>query len=441
MRQLLRKLHCDTYETLVVASSIIRPGVASSGMMREYILRHHDHSKASYLHPKMKTLLEETHGVMVFQEDVMRVGHEVGGLSLAEADTLRRAMSGKYKSNNRFELMKQRYFENCKAEGMPDETAGEIWRQMESFAGYSFCKAHSASFARLSMKDLYLKTYYPAEFMVSVINNHGGFYSTELYFIELRKTGVALHLPCVNQSDYFTRIEGKEVYAGIELIGEVPNDLKLLIVQNREHGGPYAHLQDLLERTGITAAALNNLISAGALRFAGKSKKRLLWEANFLQSNIKNHRAENTLFKEEPVQMELPELHDDPLDDCYDEMEILGFPFRNPFELCEQDPFKYQLAKDLCPSLGKQVKMLLYYIDYKAVVTKHLASMSFGTFLDAEMTWVDTVHFPESLQRYPLRGRGFYLVTGKVVEDFGVYSVEVHYHQKIGYKQKKYANL
>lgn len=441
MRQLLGKLHCDTYETLVVASSIIRPGVASSGMMREYILRHHDHSKASYLHPKMKALLEETYGVMVFQEDVMRVGHEVGGLTLAEADTLRRAMSGKYKSNNRFELMKQKYFDNCKAAGIPGDTAEEIWRQMESFAGYSFCKAHSASFARLSMKDLYLKTHYPAEFMVSVINNQGGFYSTEVYFIELRKTGVNVHLPCVNQSEFFTRIDGQEVFAGIGLIGNVPNDIKLAVVANRIHNGPYQHLQDLVERTGITAAALNTLISAGALRFTGKSKKRLLWEANFLQSNIRKHKADNTLFKEEPVQIELPELFDNALDDCYDEMEIFGFPFRDPFELCDKNPFEFQLAKDLKENLGKQVKMLLYYIDYKAVITKHLASMSFGTFLDAGMTWVDTVHFPDSLQKYPLRGRGFYLVTGKVVEDFGVYSVEVHYQQKIGYKQRKYANL
>jgi len=441
MRQLLGKLKCDLYETLVVASSIIRPGVASSGMMREYITRYHNREAVSYLHPKMEALLGETFGVMVFQEDVMRVGHEIGQLTMGEADTLRRAMSGKYKGNNRFELMKERFFANCKTSGIADEVAAEIWRQMESFAGYSFCKAHSASYAVMSFQDLYLKTYYPAEFMVGVINNFGGFYSTELYFIELRKTGVTLHLPCINDSEYYTLIKDRDVYTGLVHLKGLEEKVALTILAERRANGPYLHVQDFIERTGITPEQLNILISVGALRFTGKTKKRLLWEANFLQRNIAHHDASHTLFKEEPLNIVLPELTDDPIDDCYDEMEILGFPFRNPFELCDEDPGQYLCAGDLKSHLGKSIKLLLYFIDYKAVTTKHLANMSFGTFLDVHMDWVDTVHFPQSLERYPLRGRGFYHVHGKVVEDFGVYSVEVHYQEKIGYKQRKYANL
>lgn len=211
MRQLLKKLRCDDYLTLVAASSIIRPGVAQSGMMREYIYRYHHRDKIQYIHPLFEEHLSETFGVMVFQEDVIKIAHYFAGLSLGEADILRRAMSGKYRNHNRFYLMQEKFLTNCKAIGHPKELAEEVWRQMVSFAGYSFNKAHSASFAVESYMSLYLKAYYPQEFMVAVINNFGGFYSTELYFFELLKSGGNLQAPCVNNSNEYTSIKGDEV--------------------------------------------------------------------------------------------------------------------------------------------------------------------------------------------------------------------------------------
>lgn len=121
---------------------------------------------------------------MVFQEDVIKIAHYFAGLSLGDADVLRRAMnSAKYRENSSFEIIRNKYFNACETKGHSKELAAEVWRQMESFAGYSFCKAHSASFAVESYMSLYLKTYFPKEFMVAVKNNFGGFYSTELYFI------------------------------------------------------------------------------------------------------------------------------------------------------------------------------------------------------------------------------------------------------------------
>lgn len=284
MRQLLKKLKCDNYLTLVAASSIIRPGVAQSGMMRQYIERFHEPEKINYLHPKMAELLKETFGVMVYQEDVIKVAHHFAGLDLGDADILRRAMSGKYRSHNRFLLIEQKYFSNCKELGYTDELAQEVWRQMKSFGGYSFSKAHSASFAVESFQSLFLKTYYPMEFMVAVINNEGGFYNTALYVLELMKAGATVLGPCVNNSEYFTQITGKIVYIGFRRIKSLQEKLALLIVEERMRTGPYLHLQDFIERTGITAEQLNILIQVDAFRFTGKNKKQLLWEANFLQS-------------------------------------------------------------------------------------------------------------------------------------------------------------
>ncbi|MGZ5133882.1 MAG: DNA polymerase III subunit alpha, partial [Flavitalea sp.] len=307
MRQLLKKLECDNYLTLVAASSIIRPGVSSSGMMKEYIFRFHNPDKFKYLHPVMEELLKETFGVMVFQEDVIKVAHYFGGLDMGEADVLRRIMSGKYKKN-RFELIRDKFIANCKQFGYPDDLTQEVWRQMESFAGYSFSKAHSASFAVESFQDLYLKAYFPLEFMVGVINNFGGFYPTSLYFFELMKAGAKIHLPCVNQSDYLTNIRDADVYTGLIHIKDLEKKLAESIIAERDRNGAYAHLQDFIERTSITLEQLNILISIGAFRFTGKNKKHLLWEANFLQKKNKTHApAKNSLFIEKPRDFVLPE--------------------------------------------------------------------------------------------------------------------------------------
>jgi len=163
MRGLLTKLKCDNYVHLVAASSIIRPGVAKSGMMREYIKRFHHPESFTYIHPVFEEHLGETYGVMVYQEDVMKIVHHFSGLDLDESDVLRRIMTGKKKTSDTFKKLMEKYFRNCRARGYPEELSQEVWRQIASFSGYSFCKAHSASFAVESFQSLYLKTYYPKE--------------------------------------------------------------------------------------------------------------------------------------------------------------------------------------------------------------------------------------------------------------------------------------
>ncbi len=161
----------------------------------------------------MKEQLEETYGVMVYQEDVLKVCHHFAGLDLADSDVLRRAMSGKFRGKDEFNRIVRKFFSNCKEYGYPDEITREVWRQIESFAGYSFSKAHSASYAVESFQSLYLKAHYPLEFMVAVINNFGGFFHRWVYFNEARRWGAVIMLPCVNHSNYKTRIIGqKDLY-------------------------------------------------------------------------------------------------------------------------------------------------------------------------------------------------------------------------------------
>src|SRR5690606_32334901 len=140
----------------------------------ENIQRFHDPASFSYLHPVFKKHLSETFGVMVYQEDVMKIVHHFAGLDLDESDILRRIMTGKKKSSDTFDRLRKKYFEGCKQRGYSRQLAEEVWRQIASFSGYSFCKAHSASFAVESFQSLFLKAYYPIEFMAAVINNFGG---------------------------------------------------------------------------------------------------------------------------------------------------------------------------------------------------------------------------------------------------------------------------
>jgi DNA polymerase-3 subunit alpha len=426
MRQLLTKLRCDDYLTLVAASSIIRPGVASSGMMGEYIRRHHDPTTVVYPHPVFKEQLEETYGVMVYQEDVMKIANAYGGLDMADADVLRRMMSGKYRSKDHLIEIEDKFFSNCKAKGYDEKTSREIWRQMESFAGYSFNKAHSASFAVESYQSLFLKTYYPLEFMVAVLNNYGGFYNRKVYVNEARISGGNICLPCVNQSVFNTSIQGKDIYLGFDYLLNLEGKLAHRIIEEREANGKYTSLENFVKRTQTGIEQVVILIRVGALRFTGTGKKQLLWAAHLMMSKHKPVAAGMALFETESRKPILPPLEEDILEDYYDEMELIGFCVTGTlFDLTKSDYRGDMPARELHLHEGKIVRVVGDFVCEKFVKTKRGDLMKFGTFLDAEGRFFDTVHFPQSLAKYPLRGAGIYLVEGKIVLEYGCPSIEV----------------
>ncbi len=425
-RGLLKKLKCDNYLTLVAASSIIRPGVAKSGMMREYIYRFHNPDKFEYIHPVMKEQLEETYGVMVYQEDVLKVCHHFAGLDLVDADILRRAMSGKYRSRKEFQRIVDKFFSNCKERGYPDDITKEVWRQVESFAGYSFSKAHSASYAVESFQSLYLKAHYPLEFQVAVINNFGGFYHSWVYFNEAKRQGGIIHLPCVNNSDIKTNISGKNIYVGFTHIARLESKLSKAIINEREQNGEFTSLENFIHRITPGIEQLLILVRINAFRFTGKPKSQLLWEAHLLQKNNKATNKQNKLFESSSKKFTLPELTYNKLEDAYDEIELLGFPVTTTnFNLLKTGFRGEILACDMDNSVGRKVRMvgLLVTIKYVKTVKKEL--MHFGTFLDVKGEFFDTTHFPDSLVNYPFRGHGVYLILGRVVSEFGYASIEV----------------
>jgi DNA polymerase-3 subunit alpha len=426
MRGLLRRLKCDNYKVLVAASSIIRPGVAQSGMMREYIFRHNNPTKFEYFHEVFEKELGETYGIMVYQEDVIKIALHFGGLSAPDGDVLRRAMSGKGRSLSALQKVKDNFFESCKKLGHPEQLSMEVYRQIESFAGYSFCKAHSASYAVESYQSLYLKVYYPIEFMVSAINNGGGFYRTEVYIHEARMSGASIHNPCVNLSEYRTTVYGCDVYLGFMHIERLEMRLAQLIPEERTQNGNYTSLENFIKRIPIGIETLQILIFIGAFHFTGKQKHELLIESRFLLGNNKVAFRHLTLLEEPQKDYKLPTIERNKFEDGFDEIEILGFPVSfSPFDLLQTRYRGSVLVKDLLKFHKHQVKMLAYLISRKHVPTKK-GTMYFGTWTDAEGEYFDTAHFPICLEEYPFQGGGCYLLLGTVEVDFHFPTLTIH---------------
>jgi DNA-directed DNA polymerase III PolC len=437
MRGLLQKLKCDDYTTLVAASSIIRPGVARSGMMREYIYRFHNPNKFKYLHPVMKEQLEETFGVMVYQEDVLKVCHHFAGLDLADADTLRRAMSGKYRSKQEMQRIVEKFFSNCREKGYSEELTKEVWRQIESFAGYSFSKAHSASYAVESFQSLYLKAHFPLEFMVAVINNFGGFYRTWVYVHEAKRYGAVIQPPCANRSTYKTTIYGSEIYFGFIHIMNLESNLATSIEENRKAEGPFADLNDFITRVNPGLEQVILLIRTGAFRFTGKKKAILLWEAHMMM-NRSAPEPMRSLFSSPVKNFTLPDLEQDRLDDAYDEIELLGFPVTMTWFDMLETKFRGEIsAREMMKNVGKKVRMVGHLVTIKYIKTIKREWMNFGCFIDPEGNFFDTTHFPQTLKNYQFKGAGTYLILGKVVEEFGYPSVEVEKLAKLPVRPDK----
>lgn len=432
MRMLLKKLGVNDYLTLVAASSIIRPGVSKSGMMREYILRHKDPERRKQAHPILWDIMPETYGVMVYQEDVIKVAHHYANLDLGEADVLRRGMSGKYRSREEFLAVKDKFIENCRERGETDEVIFEIWRQIESFAGYAFAKGHSASYAVESYQSLFLKCYYPLEYMVATINNGGGFYRTETYVHEAQMNGGKIHPPCVNTSYVETIINGKDIYLGFQHLQGLEKRTMVSLLNARARG-PFTSLDNLMERLSLSIEQLDILIRVDACRSFGKHKRSLLWEAHFKCNHMTVNNQQKQLFKVNIADFDLPNFTSTNLETAFDHLELLSFTLYSPFILLENSPTNRLLNKDLKNHVNTEVVIYGYLVAAKNTTTSKGDRMHFGTFLDQDGDWIDTVHFPPIAKKYPFRGKGVYRITGTVVSEFDFLSVEVRKLERMPY--------
>jgi len=418
MRQLLRKLRVEDFPALTAASSIIRPGVAESGMMAAYISRHHDPASVTYLHPRLSELLGETHGIMVYQEDVIRVVHDLAGMTLGEADLFRRAMSGKLRSREAMEATRALFLERCRAQGLDRSVTEELYRQIASFAGYSFCKAHSAAFATLSFQVAYLKAHYPAEFLAAVLSNGGGFYPPLAYISEARRLGLTLLPPDINRARVHYVGNGTTLRVGLSCVKGVGNELARRIVHERDKGGAFLSLHDFLRRTRADRDAVISLINAGGCSYLNPDPRVLHWHLR-LSRNGQHTEAF-------PLPADIPAFPPETsLERARREWDALGYTLEaHPMALIGR-PAGCLPAAELSSHAGQRVRVAGILITAKRTrVKKSGEGMAFLDMEDESDTFAATL-FPRVYREYAhlLDGRGPYLVCGRVEEDHGALSV------------------
>jgi DNA polymerase III alpha subunit len=423
MRNLLQQLNVDDFEMLTAASSIIRPGVAESGMMQEFIARHKDPSRRKYLVPELNEVLGETYGIMIYQEDVIKVAHLVAGLSLEEADWLRRAMSGKMRSHKAMDKIKKKFFFSCiNHKKFSEDVTKELWRQIESFAGYAFCKAHSASFALLSFQVAYLKVHHPAEFMAGVLSNQGGYYSPAVYVQECKRLELEVQLPSVNKSRYEYEGKNKTVCIGLMAIKNLSQNAIDKLINEREENGKYISLADFIVRTKIGFEDCEYLIKCGAMDCFGKPRQTLLrlLDVYFKHRKILDENYNDLFMRESFVLESKIESETDFSVEQKCLMELEAFDYmasHHPLEFFEPmlKSEKIIQARQMERYNGKNVKMLGWYMTSKRIKTKKGDIMKFLSLEDLTGTF-EAVLFPKTYSVYAEKtmSMGPYLIEGKV---------------------------
>jgi len=434
MRNLLKKLCVDDFETLVAASSIIRPGVSDSGMMKTYINRRLGKEKTTYLHPAMKKALKDTYGVMIYQEDVIKVANIIAGMGLGEADSLRKCMSKK----RNWEAMsnyKDRFLRGAIANNVKKNVAEEIWRQVESFGGYAFCKAHSASFAIVSYQTAYLKAHYPAEFMAAVLSNQGGFYNAAEYVEESRRMGLKIRDPHINQSEYHFTAEknGEGKYntlrVGFMQIKGLSQSSIDSILESRK-AACYVSLRDFLRRVEIGYKETQTLIRCGAFDFCHPSRPELFWKletlidkknlgAKYLCDNLplaveeekEPYRIQgiSNYTLEEKIKIE---------EECLD-IAISAHPLVLRRALRKKEKGAGMVSgNSIANYSNKIVRVMGIIVTYKRTRTVKNEYMGFLT-LEDETASFEVVLFPKAYRRFAhlIKDRGPYIVRGKVEKE------------------------
>ncbi len=414
-RQLLAKAGVVNFEHVVIYSSIIRPAANRYiNIMLERI-----HGKPwKLLHPDLKCL-NESYGIMVYEEQVSMVARDIAGFSYAESDYLRKIIS-RPSLEHLVPYWKRKFISGAIRRGYSEELAITLWEMIQSFSGYSFCKPHSASYAMLSFTCAYLKAHYPAEFLAAVITNQGGYYSTYAYLSEARRFGIRILPPHINFSGREYKGRKNKIRMGFMAIKGLQQKCINAILKERK-AGYFKSLDDFLIRTDIDFADAMLLTNAGC--FNELEPELTHKEIAFKVASFYLQEGER---KSTQISISKKLLsHDQKL---MLEIESFGFPI-SEHPLTKYLPIfnnKIKKAKDLSKYLGQTINLAGVYITRKVTTTKKREPMEFVTFED-ETDIYECIMFPKVFTEYSdlLNWETLFVLRGKVEKAFGVYTVTI----------------
>ena len=436
-RLLCQKSKSDTFDLLVLNTSIIRP--ASNRYINTYLARLHG---APYEppHPVLRDVLAETFGVMVYQEDVVNVCVALAGMDVAEADGVRKALTKK-RPLKELRGYEEQFRAGAAARGVDPKVIDEVWAMILSFSGYSFCKGHSASYIQVALQSGYLRAHYPAEFIAAVLSNEGGYYAPFAYIAEARRMGLAILPPDVNESEAHYVGRGRHLRIGLQALKGVSSAGLAALVAERQRGGgeggggggPYRSIEDLRRRSGLAPSDLRVLVQAGACDgiARGMTRPQMMWLVDL--TPVAPLRAERELGGEgldETPAAALPSLAEyDAERQLRDEYAVLGYLaschpmmlFADTVGAIHPVP-----APRLREHVGRQVTCVGMLTTAKPVHTVRDEPMEFVTFDDGEGL-IETVIFPGVYRRVVplLFGTGPYVMRGRVEESYGAVTLTV----------------
>jgi len=434
-RQLLKRMFgdkeatasADLFEHLVMASSIIRP--AANAFIREFIARMRGEAW-NCLHPLLDEVLSETYGIAIYQEQITQMAMALAGFSAFEGDQLRKIISKKHKEKKLADY-RQMFLAGGKSRGIPAQTLAEVWAQILSFGGYSFCKPHSASYALVSCKSACLKANYPAEFMAAVISNQGGFYSPFAYISEARRLGLKIMPPDINESLHAYTGKERSVRVGLMQIQGLTRTAVEALLRTRREGGFYRNFRDFLHRVRIDSADAMLLVKAGCFdALEGKERRpALLWELLAFRNRF-DQAGSGLLFEEETAPMPSPPAYDD-MTVLRQELECLGMLLScHPLLLHRREIARINPvpANQMNRWVGRSVTMAGWWVTGKTVQDKNGRPMEFVTFEDTTAIF-DVTFFPRAYERFcrKLTRHRPYLLKGRIEEEFGVATLNVEW--------------
>ncbi|HEX3010856.1 MAG TPA: DNA polymerase III subunit alpha [Syntrophomonadaceae bacterium] len=334
MRRLLTELQPNRFEDIIAVNALYRPGPLGSGMIEDFINRKHGRQVIEYLHPMLEHILKETYGVMLYQEQVMRVAVDLADFTMGEADGLRRAM-GKKKPEV-LKAQRQKFITGAGHHDIDAGIAGRIFDLMESFAGYGFNKSHSAAYAMVTYQTAYLKAYFPVEYMCAFLTSVIDHQERVVFYLkECQRMGISILPPDINESFENFTVSGGNIRFGLGAIKNVGiNAVKNIVEARRE--STFTSIFDFCQRvdgTQINRRALENLILAGCFDSLGITRKQAIsiaGECSELAARIKQaDSSQLSLFSDEEILVDEPvpviQGEFDPHEKMSREKEVLGF--------------------------------------------------------------------------------------------------------------------
>jgi DNA polymerase III subunit alpha len=445
MRGLLRMMKARTLEEVAQALALIRPGAAEYGSKELFIKRLRGEENVEYPHPALKSILGDTRGVCIFQEQVMQISQVAGELSMAEADLIRRA-SAKFSGRSDRERLHGKFLQAAGMMALTEQQREETWMMVEKFAGFGFCKAHAATYADISYRMAYLKTHHPAEFLAAMCSAGAGFYHVSAYVEEAKRWGIAVRLPSVNHSRMeYTAEDGGDgkqaLRVGLMQVRELRIETIAAIVRARGEGGAFCSLEDFLHRVAIECDEIQALIKCGAFDEMGDeindearrmTRPEMLWRWNLLQAASKSAQpsaprlrksirsAKDALRTRHAIA--LPEKTEtlfaeanatDAIGAALAEMQTPEYTIehklkyeREILEVCVSGhpldflPRNGEVWSDELPGLrGKRVTLCGWVVTYRHVGTKNYRNMMFVTLEDQRGVY-EVVLFPDAYDRF-----------------------------------------